>query len=430
MADLDDLAVGPVLRGLSAAYAAGGAGLLSVTGAAGGEAAALAKRGVSSVGPGARFQYRDVGSAGADGTVPVLTLETPVDAGGVAAAWSRFITEHGAAPGKVRLPSGAAWIQTAPPPGSAATDTSQGDRAGDRLTSGDLLTPGDIGNSVAGRVAIVTGAAQGFGLQIARGLASLGAVVALADMNIDGAREQAELLGDPHRAFAVNVTDEESVKALVDAVTREYGGFDLVVSNAGVLKAGSVKDLALKDFRFVTDVNYIGFFLMTKHTAPVLELQNRGAVALQEVAVQGSVAARPVPYLTDIVEINSKSGLVGSNRNAAYAGSKFGGIGLVQSFALELVEQGTKVNAICPGNYLDGPLWSDPERGLFVQYLRAGKVPGATTIEEVRRFYEDKVPMKRGCTGSDVVRAVAYVVGQPYETGQAVPVTGGQVMLA
>ncbi|MFP4153344.1 MAG: SDR family NAD(P)-dependent oxidoreductase, partial [Alkalispirochaeta sp.] len=321
-----------------------------------------------------------------------------------------------------------------------------------------------LGNSVAGRVAIVTGAAQGFGLEIARGLAALGAVVVLADMNIDGARKQAAHLGDPHRAFAVNVTDEESVAALVEGVTREYGGFDLVVSNAGVLKAGSVKDLGLSDFRFVTDVNYIGFFLMTKHSAPVLELQNRGAVALQGVATAGgatgghrsdptegddasvggdldgtssagpppspAVAPRPVPYLTDIVEINSKSGLVGSNRNAAYAGSKFGGIGLVQSFALELVEQGMKVNAICPGNYLDGPLWSDPERGLFVQYLRAGKVPGATTVEEVRRFYEDKVPMRRGCTGSDVVRAVAYVVGQPYETGQAVPVTGGQVMLS
>lgn len=59
---------------------------------------------------------------------------------------------------------------------------------------------------------------------------------------------------------------------------------------------------------------------------------------------------------------------------------------------MELVEHGIKVNAICPGNFLDGPLWSDPDRGLFVQYLRSGKVPGATSIEEVRRFYEAKVP--------------------------------------
>jgi sorbitol-6-phosphate 2-dehydrogenase len=131
----------------------------------------------------------------------------------------------------------------------------------------------------------------------------------------------------------------------------------------------------------------------------------------------------------DIVQISSKSGLEGSNKNGAYAGSKFGGIGLTQSFALELVADRIKVNSICPGNFLDGPLWSDPERGLFVQYLKANKVPGAKTIEDVRRFYEAKVPMNRGCTPTDVVRAITYCIEQTYETGQAIPVTGGQCML-
>ena len=84
-------------------------------------------------------------------------------------------------------------------------------------------------------------------------------------------------------------------------------------------------------------------------------------------------------WWSDVVEINSKSGLAGSSRNSAYAGSKFGGVGLTQSFALELVGDGIKVNAVCPGNFLDGPLWSDPANGLFVQYLREGKVPGART---------------------------------------------------
>lgn len=87
-------------------------------------------------------------------------------------------------------------------------------------------------------------------------------------------------------------------------------------------------------------------------------------------------------------------------------------------------------NAICPGNFLEGPLWQDPERGLFVQYLRSGKVPGAQTIEDVKRYYESKVPMNRGCLPSDVTKAILYAVEQSYETGQAIPVTGGQIMLS
>ena len=134
-------------------------------------------------------------------------------------------------------------------------------------------------------------------------------------------------------------------------------------------------------------------------------------------------------YFSDIIQINSKSGLVGSNRNGAYAGSKFGGIGLTQSFALELIEDGIKVNSICPGNFFDGPLWSDPDNGLFAQYLDSGKIPGAKTVEDVKRAYESKVPMGRGCTTPDVMKAIYYLIEQKYETGQALPVSGGQVML-
>ena len=74
-------------------------------------------------------------------------------------------------------------------------------------------------------------------------------------------------------------------------------------------------------------------------------------------------------------------------------------------------------------------LWSDPKNGLFVQYLKAGKVEGAKTIEDVRRYYETKIPMGRGVTIGDVMRAIIYCIEQKYETGQAIPVTGGQVML-
>ncbi|NOY82916.1 MAG: SDR family NAD(P)-dependent oxidoreductase [Kiritimatiellaeota bacterium] len=282
-----------------------------------------------------------------------------------------------------------------------------------KVTAGD----GRAGR-VHQKVCVITGGAQGFGLGIARGLLAEGAVAAIADINIEGARKaiaalETEFGADRVFAVQVNVSDEESVRAMVATVTRECGGIDLFVSNAGVLRAAPVRELSKEDWDFVTAVNYTGYFLCVKHASRVM-------------AAQAAVGAGP---WTDIIQINSKSGLEGSNKNAAYAGSKFGGVGLTQSFAKELVADRIKVNGICPGNYFDGPLWSDPDNGLFVQYLRAGKVPGARSIEDVRRFYEAKVPMNRGCTPQDVVRAILYLIEQDYETGQALPVTGGQVML-
>ena len=272
---------------------------------------------------------------------------------------------------------------------------------------------GAAAKRLAGKVAVVTGGAQGFGKGIAEAMAAEGAYVAIVDMNLDGAKATAAQFGDLGHAVYANVSDEASVSDMVDSVVAYFGGIDLFVSNAGIAKAGSLEVMTKQVFELVTAVNYTGYFLCAKYASAVMKLQHKYAPN----------------YMMDIVEINSKSGLAGSNKNFAYAGSKFGGIGLTQSFAMELAEYNIKVNAICPGNYLNGPLWSDPEKGLFVQYLNAGKVPGAKTVEDVRRFYESKVPLNRGCEPIDVARAIFYIAEQSYETGQAIPVTGGQEML-
>jgi NAD(P)-dependent dehydrogenase (short-subunit alcohol dehydrogenase family) len=237
-------------------------------------------------------------------------------------------------------------------------------------------------------------------------------------LNFEKASElAAELCGTHGKgravAIACNVADEASVKALCEKTVCLYGGIDVFVSNAGILRSGGLEEMDYQTFELMTKVNYSAFFLCAKYASRSMKLEQKIA---------------PEKYF-DILQINSKSGLTGSNKNFAYAGGKFGGIGLVQSFALELVEYNIKVNAICPGNLLDGPLWSGPEKGLFVQYLRAGKVPGAKTVEDVRKAYEAKVPMRRGCTVDDVALAMFYAVEQKYETGQAIPVTGGQNML-
>jgi sorbitol-6-phosphate 2-dehydrogenase len=281
-----------------------------------------------------------------------------------------------------------------------------------------IIDPSERALVVKNRIALVTGGAQGIGEEIVRNLCSAGALVFIADLNLTRAQKLADAVNAGERrtaalAIKVNVCDEASVSAMFKNIAETSGGLDLIVSNAGVLKAGSVLEQELSDFKFVTDINYTGFFIICKFAAKLLRLQHYTAP----------------DWKTDIVQINSKSGLEGSNKNGAYSGGKFGGLGLVTSFALELVEYNIKVNAICPGNFLDGPLWSDPEKGLFVQYLKTGKVPGARTIADVRSFYESRVPMKRGCTGKDLTRSLFYIVEQEYETGQAVPVTGGQVML-
>ncbi len=275
-----------------------------------------------------------------------------------------------------------------------------------------------VGTRLAGKVAIVTGAAQGFGRGIAEELAKQGAAVVVADLNEEmGEQTVAELeamTGAGSAIFAsMNVTSLDSCQAAVARTAATFGGVDLLVANAGVLKAGGVEELDEQAFDLVGNVNYKGYFLCVKAVTPVMRLQH---------AVDPN-------YLMDIVQINSKSGLEGSKRNFAYAGSKFGAIGLTQSFALELVEDGIKVNSVCPGNFFDGPLWSDPECGLFRQYLDTGKVPGATTLDDVKAFYMSKVPMGRGCTPVDVATAILYLHDQSYETGQALPVSGGQVML-
>ena len=266
---------------------------------------------------------------------------------------------------------------------------------------------------LAGKITIVTGAAQGFGKGIAEELYKEGATIVVADMNLPLAESVAKEMGERAWAIGVNVSDEESCANMVAQVVEKFGGLDIMVANAGVVRSGPIAEFEKKDFDFVTAINYTGLFLTCKYAAIIMEAQHE---------------ADP-EAMFDIIAMSSKSGLEGSNKNFAYAGSKFGAIGLVQSFALELCAYNIKVNAICPGNYLDGPLWSDPERGLFVQYLNAGKVPGAKTVEDVRRFYESKVPLNRGCEPIDVARAIFYIAEQSYETGQALPVTGGQVML-
>ena len=272
---------------------------------------------------------------------------------------------------------------------------------------------------VEGKTIIVTGAAQGFGEGIARELMKQGANIVVADLNEAVGEETAKSfnqMGGSNKAIFVktNVADMDSLNNLIKTTIVNFGALDVFVSNAGVLRAGDLNAMTPENFAFVTNINYNAYFYCAKVASKVMKIQT----------------AHDQEYFADIVQVNSKSGLRGSKANFAYAGGKFGGIGLTQSFALELAPFRIKVNSICPGNFYDGPLWSNPVNGLFVQYLAAGKVPGAKTVQDVKDFYLNQVPMRKGCNPEDVTKAILYAIEQTGETGQAIPVTGGQVMLA
>jgi sorbitol-6-phosphate 2-dehydrogenase len=203
------------------------------------------------------------------------------------------------------------------------------------------------------------------------------------------------------RGTTCDVTSEPQVEALVAATVRELGGLDVFVANAGVLLSGPLTEFDVGRWRKVIEVNLVGIMICMKHVLRVMAAAGKGS----------------------FIEINSKSGKRGSFRNSAYAASKFGGIGLVQSAALEMAESGVRVNAVCPGNLLDSPLWQD---SLFKQYA----ANQGLTEAEVRRKYVDQVPMKRPCTYDDVCNVVVFLASDQssYMTGQALNVTGGQEM--
>ncbi len=256
------------------------------------------------------------------------------------------------------------------------------------------------------RVAIVTGAAQGLGESIANRLAKEGCRgVVLADMNIEKAATAAETIAKAHNiqayAVQVNVSNPEHVQMMVDETEGRFGKLDILVANAGVLKAHDLLDFPLSDWKTVIEVNLVGYFLCAQAAARAMAKNKQGV----------------------IIQINSKSGKKGSFRNSAYAASKFGGIGFTQSIALDLAPLGIRVNAVCPGNLLDGTLW---QQSLYEQYARNQGL----SADDVRKKYEAQVPLGRGCTYEDVCNVVAFLASDQssYMTGQAINVTGGQEM--
>ncbi|SDY28970.1 sorbitol-6-phosphate dehydrogenase [Salimicrobium album] len=254
------------------------------------------------------------------------------------------------------------------------------------------------------KVAIVAGGGQNLGEHLCYRLAREDYKVIVADINKENAETVANDINKEEKAEAlgvfVDVTDEKSVKDMVNKTTETFGRVDLLVYNAGVARSTKITDFELADWNSMMNVNLTGYFLCAREVSHVMIEQEEGS----------------------IIQINSKSGKVGSKHNAGYSSSKFGGVGLTQSLALDLAEHGVRVNSVMPGNLLESPMF----QSLIPSYAKKLNI----REDEVEQVYMDKVPMKRGCSYEDVANAVVFYASDQasYMTGQSINVTGGQVM--
>ncbi len=258
-------------------------------------------------------------------------------------------------------------------------------------------------DTLAGKVAIVTGAARGIGRAIAAQLAADGAAVAIADLNGAGAEEAAAALRETGARVLgahVDVTDEASQRELVTRTVAELGRLDVMVANAGIIHVAPIVELAVEDWDRMFAVNVRGVFLSFKVAAQQLIAQGGGGRLLATASIAGKM---------------------GSPFQAHYQASKAAVIGMVRSAAWEFGEHGITVNCYCPG-VVDTDMWRhiDAERG-----KRLGKAPGQLFKEQAPRS-----PLGRTEVPEDIAPLVSFLAseGSRSITGQAINVDGGVVM--
>ena len=241
---------------------------------------------------------------------------------------------------------------------------------------------------LSGKVSIITGAGQGIGRATAIKFAKEGAKVAVCDINPASVQETVELVesaGGEAVGFRVDVTDKESITAMVDGVMKKWGRVDTLVNNAGIVQDAQFKKMSDDQFDRVIDVNLKGVYNCTKAVVDIMLAQNSGC----------------------ILNASSIVGIYGNFGQTNYAATKFGVIGMVKTWARELGRKGIRANAICPG---------------FVETPILASMP-----EKVVRMMEDRVPMGRLAKPEEIANTYAWLASDEasYINGAVIEVSGG-----
>jgi len=244
---------------------------------------------------------------------------------------------------------------------------------------------------VEGRVALVTGAAQGIGRAIALTLAKAGAVVAVADIMEDklaGVIEEITAAGGQAAGFKMNVADEDNVKQAVKEVAAKFGRLEILVNNAGIARDQLIMRMKRQDWDLVIGINLTGVFLCTQAAIPIMLKQRWGR----------------------IVNIASIFGQTGQGGQANYSASKAGVIGLTMATAREVASRNITANAIAPG---------------FIETAMTQAL-----APELRETMFKQIPMGRPGLDTDVANAVKFLASEEanYITGNVIKVNGGMLM--
>lgn len=234
------------------------------------------------------------------------------------------------------------------------------------------------------RVAVVTGAGQGIGREIARVLRAHGATVVLADIDADLAKSAAAEIDGV--GVACDVTSEEQMRGLVTDTVRDLGRLDVFVNNAGITRDASLKKMTVEDFDTVISVHLRGTWLGVREASAVMRDQKAGS----------------------IVNISSLSGKSGNPGQTNYSAAKAGIVGLTKAAAKELAHHNVRVNAIQPG---------------LIRTAMTEAMPPEIFAER-----EAAVPMKRAGEPAEVAGAVVFLASDlaSYVTGSVVEVGGGR----